>query len=66
MAARKRSQTKRSPAVSVYDYLDYRAFLKAHYDSKKVSSRNFSYRMFSSLAGFRSPNHLKLIMAGLK
>ncbi len=64
MAASKRSQTKRTPAVSVYDYLDYRAFLKAHYESMKASSRNFSYRMFSSLAGFRSPNHLKLIMEG--
>jgi uncharacterized protein (TIGR02147 family) len=64
MAARKRSKPRRSPTVSVYDFLDYRAFLKAHYDSKKKTSRNFSHRMFSKLAGFRSPNHLKLIMDG--
>jgi uncharacterized protein (TIGR02147 family) len=48
--------------VNVYGYLDYRAFLRDYYASKKLASRGFSYRAFSKRAGVASPNYLKLVV----
>lgn len=47
---------------NVFDYLDYRAFLRDHYAFQKGLGRGFSYRAFSRRAGLRSPNYLKLVM----
>ena len=54
----------RSPSVNVFEYLDYRAFLRAYYAAEKERRPAFSYRFFSRLAGLRSPNFLKLVMDG--
>ena len=48
----------------VYDYLDYRAFLRAYYEAKKAADRGFSFRVFARLAGVKASNHLKLVMDG--
>lgn len=50
--------------LSVYAYLDYRAYLRDYYLAKKASSRAFSYRSFSKRAGVSSPNYLKLVVDG--
>lgn len=50
--------------ISVYDYLDFRAYLADFYVAKKDAGRGFSYRVFSRRAGLRSPNHLKLVIDG--
>lgn len=50
-------------SIDVYDYLDYRAFLRDYYLSRK-RSRGLSYRGFSKRAGLRSPNYLKLVIDG--
>jgi uncharacterized protein (TIGR02147 family) len=50
-------------APNIYDYLNYRVFLRELYDFKKLTG-NYSYRTFSRLAGFRSSNFIKLIMDG--
>ncbi|MBO6935450.1 MAG: TIGR02147 family protein [Deltaproteobacteria bacterium] len=47
----------------VFEFLDYRAFLREHYEAKKASGR-FSYRAFSRRAGLGSPNYLKLVIDG--
>lgn len=52
------------PAVGVYAYLDYRAFLRDYYVAKKAANRGFSYRAFSKRAGVASPNYLKLVIDG--
>jgi uncharacterized protein (TIGR02147 family) len=52
--------------VSVYEYLDYRAFLRDYYAAKKSASRGFSYRVFSKRAGVASPNYLKLVIEGAR
>lgn len=57
------SMTRRS-TLSVYDYLDYRAFLRAYYAEQKARGRGFSFRAFSRRANLRSPNYLKLVMDG--
>ncbi len=48
----------------IYEYLDYRAYLKAYYDAAKANTRAFSYRYFARKAGFASPNFLKLVIDG--
>src|ERR1043166_5840097 len=50
--------------VRVYDFLDYRAYLRAHYEAAKRTQRSFSFRSFAKLAGLRSPNFLKLVIEG--
>jgi uncharacterized protein (TIGR02147 family) len=54
----------KSAAPAVYDFLDYRAFLRAFYTAEKIRRPAFSHRLFSRLAGLRSPNFLKLVMDG--
>ena len=53
-----------SEHIEVFDYLDFREYLRAYYDAKKASGRGFSYRVFSRLAGLKSPNYLKLVIDG--
>ncbi len=50
--------------ICVYDYLDYRTFLKDWYESAKRLTYGFSLRIFSQHAGFGSSNILKLVMDG--
>lgn len=50
--------------IEVFDYLDYRAFLRDYYAAKKAEGRGFSFRQFSRRAGLKSPNYLKLVMDG--
>jgi len=57
--------TRGSP-IDVYQYLDYRAFLRDYYAKKKELTRAFSYRSFSRRAGLKSPNYLKLVMDGAR
>lgn len=52
------------PPIDVFDYLDYRAYLRDYYEAKKGERRGFSYRAFSKQAQLRSPNHLKRVTDG--
>jgi uncharacterized protein (TIGR02147 family) len=63
MAARTPKRTK-EVGVSVYDFLDHRAYLAAYYRAAKRTRPSFSFRLFSKLAGLRSPNFLKLVIDG--
>ncbi len=47
---------------AIFDYLDYRAFLRDLFNFKKSKNHLFSYRVFSGKAGFSSPNFLKLVI----
>lgn len=49
---------------SVFEYLDYRSYLKEMFAFFKAQSRGFSFRRFSKDAGFASPNFLKLVYDG--
>ena len=51
-------------SLSVYDYTNYRKFLRDYYDMHKESKRGYSFRNFSKAAGFTSPNFVKLVMDG--
>jgi len=54
----------RAKRVNVFEYLDYRAYLRDHYVDRKANGRGFSFRAFSRRAGLKSPNYLKLVMDG--
>jgi uncharacterized protein (TIGR02147 family) len=47
----------------VFDYLDYRAYLRDFYQHRKQRGP-FSYRAFSMRAKLKSPNYLKLVVDG--
>lgn len=49
---------------SVFEYHNYREFLKDSYNSLKAQDRKYSFRFFSKLAGFKSSSTLKMIMDG--
>jgi uncharacterized protein (TIGR02147 family) len=51
-------------ASNIYNFTDYREFLKDRYRQLKDSDPLFSFRYFSKQAGFGSPNYLKLVMDG--
>lgn len=48
----------------IFAYLDYRAYLRDHYDAGKKHVAAFSYRYLARRAGFASPNFIKLVMEG--
>lgn len=49
---------------NIYNFGDYREFLKDRYKQLKDTDPLFSFRNFSKQAGFGSPNYLKLVMDG--
>ena len=51
-------------SVNVFEYLDYRAFLRDFYQHRKATEYGFSHRSFSRRAGLRSTNYLKFVMEG--
>lgn len=53
-------------APEVFAYLDYRAYLRDYYTSRKAQGTSFSFRSFSRKAKLRSPNYLKLVMDGAR
>jgi len=50
--------------VHIFNYLDYRAFLRDFYSEQKAQGRQFSFRAFAQRAGIRSFNFLQLVMKG--
>ena len=53
--------------VSVFDYMDYREYLKDFYQEAHSLDRNFSHRKISELLGDKSPSFfLKVIQDGRK
>ncbi len=54
----------KGPLINLFDYLDYRQYLRDFYNHSKKTHASFSFRDFSKKAGFKSPNFLKLVMEG--
>jgi uncharacterized protein (TIGR02147 family) len=46
----------------VYEFLDYREYLKAYYEFNKKKDAQFSHRIMARKMGFTSPNFLKLVI----
>lgn len=53
-----------SNKLSIFDYTDYRHFLRDYYHFKKSQNPHFSFKAFAMRAKLSSPNYLKLVMDG--
>jgi uncharacterized protein (TIGR02147 family) len=51
-------------SISIYDYTDYRQYLKDYYEEQKAKLPAFSYRYFAKKAGFNSSGLYKDIVDG--
>lgn len=49
---------------AIYQYVDYKTFLKDWFLERKKSPSGFSYAKFSQLAGLGSPNYMKVVIEG--
>lgn len=49
---------------NIFEYSNYRDYLRGYYDYAKKEKSNFSHRYFLIKAGFTSPNFLHLVMGG--
>lgn len=50
--------------ADLFEYLDYRKFLKDTFEEKKSAGHGFSHRVFQRIAEFKSTNYLMLVMQG--
>lgn len=49
---------------NIFEYVDYREYLRDYYAAGKANVSQFSYRYLARAAGFSSPNFFKLVMDG--
>jgi uncharacterized protein (TIGR02147 family) len=49
---------------TVFEYNNYREFIRDYYLSSKARNKKFSHRLFARLAGFKSSNFIKFIIDG--
>ena len=50
---------------SVFEFTDYRKFLREYYEWAKANRKGFSHRAFLAKAGMSGPNYLKRVMEGV-
>src|SRR5262249_12944388 len=48
----------------IFEYSDYRAYLKDLYKNSNLSDKKVSFRYLSRITGFKSPSALKRVMDG--
>jgi uncharacterized protein (TIGR02147 family) len=59
------SAARELPRPNLFEYTDYRAFLRDYYAHRKSQKASkFSFRNLARMAGFSSPNFFKLVMDG--
>lgn len=56
----------RTSLVDLFEYQDYRAYLRDFYQFQKQRSSAYSYRAFAQRAKLASPNYLKLVIDGAR
>src|SRR3954469_15509359 len=54
-----------TPLKSVFDYTDYRKYLRDYYDWAKENKKGFSHRAFMAKTGMSGPNYFKRVMDGV-
>ncbi|MGZ3745239.1 MAG: TIGR02147 family protein [Pseudobdellovibrionaceae bacterium] len=56
---------KTAPVLkTIFEYDDFRAYLRDYYAYSKSQNKNFSYRFFARLGDFKSGNILKIVIDG--
>ncbi len=56
--------SKEGTMGTIFEYMDYRDYLRHLFEQRKTDHPFYSYRLFSQKAGFKSPNFLKLVVDG--
>jgi uncharacterized protein (TIGR02147 family) len=51
---------------NIYEYDDFKLFLKDAFDAQKADDLTFSYRKFAALAGFKNPGYLNDVIKSYK
>lgn len=51
---------------NIFEFTDYRQFLKAYYDAKKADNPHFSFQVFSNNAGFPNKGFIHNVIHGIK
>ena len=57
---------EKKPSKKIFEYLDYREFLKDYYSAKKEANPAFSLRVFSDKIGFKAKDFISRVMNGDK
>jgi hypothetical protein, TIGR02147 len=57
---------EKNPSKKIFEYLDYRGFLKDYYNAKKEANPAFSLRVFSDKIGFKAKDFISRVMNGDK
>ena len=52
--------------ISIFEYQQYREFVRDYYLDQKRRKTGMTYARFSAAAGIRSPNYMKLVIDGEK
>ena len=50
--------------ISIYDYTDFRKFLRDRYKEKKAALKGFTYEYIAAKSGFKSPGYFSQILKG--
>ena len=50
--------------VNLFEYQNYRDYLRAYYNEQKLARKSFSYRSFSKKAGIQAPSFLFYVIEG--
>jgi uncharacterized protein (TIGR02147 family) len=57
-------KNNKADTACIYNYFDYREYLRTVYYQRKKASLGFSHRLFSREAGISSPNYLFRVLKG--
>lgn len=50
--------------INLFEYQNYRDYLRAYYNEQKAAKKSFSYRSFSKKAGIQAPSFLFYVIEG--
>lgn len=53
-------------SINIFEFTDYRQFLKAYYEAKKAGNPRFSFQVFSDKAGFPNKGFVHNVIHGIK
>lgn len=52
--------------LNIFNFMNYRDYLRAFYHDKKAADKGFSYRVMAESSGFKSKSFIKLVIDGKK
>ncbi|HAJ79861.1 MAG TPA: hypothetical protein DCO75_08820, partial [Fibrobacteres bacterium] len=61
-----KSATETKQPRAIYEYEDYRSYLRDFFSAQKKSNKNFTHRYFAKMAGFSLSSFCLHVMAGRK